>query len=169
MFLEQIKQFIICACLEIQIQKRLFQQATLSQGKQKNGQTWAGQSPQRLSWNDKWSPHISHLDYLENKITCWHCFFFSPAVHKTQKAVQVPQNSWHALCRDLLAPQSHCELFQRLPWTGPEAKLRCKPWEGPRHKAAIPALPSTIQLQWQWFILPCCHSYQLKCHSLARL
>lgn len=94
MFLEQIKQFIICACLEIQIQKRLFQQATLSQGKQKNGQTWAGQSPQRLSWNDKWSPHISHLDYLENKITCWHCFFFSPAVHKTQKAVQVPQNSW---------------------------------------------------------------------------
>lgn len=86
---------------------------------------------------------------------------FQPSCPQNTKTLQVPQNSRTALCAlctDLFAPQNHPELLQFLSWTRPEAKLRCKTWQGPSHEAAILALPSTLHLQWQWLISPCCHS-----------
>lgn len=105
MFLEQTEQFIICAWLEIQIQKCLFQQATLSQGKLKNNKKWEKMGKQEVSLHRDSAGMINGAHTLhawtiwKTKLPAGTCFLFSPAVHKTQKAAQVPQSSWQPCMR----------------------------------------------------------------------
>lgn len=105
MFLEQTEQFIICAWLEIQIQKCLFQQATLSQGKLKNNKKWENMGKQEVSLHRDSAGMINGAHTLhawtiwKTKLPAGTCFLFSPAVHKTQKAAQVPQSSWQPCMR----------------------------------------------------------------------
>lgn len=96
----------------------------------------------------------------KTKLPAGTCFFSAQLSikHKNTASSTKLLTALRALCTDLFPPQNHRELFQFLSRTRPEAKLRCNTWEGPSHETAIPALPSTLHLQWQWLISPCCHS-----------
>lgn len=82
--------------LRIQIQKCLFQQATFSQGKPKKMGKHEQVSLHRDSAGMINGAHTFHTWTIwKTKLPAGTCFFFSPAVHKTQKeTMQVPQNSW---------------------------------------------------------------------------
>lgn len=169
MFLEQTEQFIICAWLEIQIQKCLFQQATLSQGKLKNNKKWEKMGKQEVSLHRDSAGMINGAHTLhawtiwKTKLPAGTCFLFSPAVHKTQKAAQVPQSSWQPCMRRGLI------CFMKPLWDffsshrGPDQKQK---WDANCEMVPATEQPSQLcRVPFSWGE----SGSSLKHHSLARL